>query len=118
MKLYLLFVLLIVLWLAFAHSSIERANAQADKCAPYDWIGERFDYQVNDAGVSNLPADAVFLAGITFKNSALWKYYSESEDRSYILVFLSFDPTQPPGQRAGQHDLCPYTYKGFGMGVN
>lgn len=92
--------------------------AQVDKCAAYDWIGEHFDYQVDSQGNWNYPQDTTYLGGLTFKQVQIEKYYSVQKDRSYILVILSLEPTQNGDGRLGQHDLCSYTFSGFGLGVS
>ena len=113
MKRYLLLALLAVLWITLAP-----ASAQVDKCAAFDtWVGgERFDYKVDAQGNWNLPVDTKQIATITFPNAGVWKYYSASEDASYVIIFLSLEPSQPTGQRAGQHDICVYSLPGLGMG--
>lgn len=107
---YLIPAILCVLWLTIAHASAERSLSAVDKCAAFDeWIGgERFDYKVDAFGNWNLPVDADLVATMTFPNSGIWKYYSAQESASYVIVFLSFEPSQPAGQRAGQHDICVY----------
>ncbi len=88
-----------------------------DKCASFDqWIGgERFDYQIDSQGNWNLPSDAEIVATVTFPKSGLWKYYSANQDASYVIVFLSLEPTYPIGKRSGQHDICVYKLSGLGM---
>ena len=78
-----------------------------DKCTPFDtWIGgERFGYRVDNSGNWNLTADVQEMTTVTFKNSGLWEYYSESERAKYVIVFLSLEPTGSP---LGQHDICVY----------
>lgn len=92
--------------------------APVDSCAPFDaWIGgERFDYQIDAQGNWNLPDDAENMATMSFPKTAIWKYYSASQDSTYVIVFLSLEPTHPFGQRAGQHDICVYKLPGLGMG--
>lgn len=93
------------------------AYAEDDKCAAFDnWIGgKRFDYIVDAQDNWNLPNDAQLFSSMTFPKTGIWKYYSESHNSSYVIVFLSLEPTQPPGSRLGQHDICVYELPGLGM---
>ena len=118
MKTFAILIALILLVTIPIHPVTEPVNAQADKCAPFDaWIGgERFNYTVDAQGKWNLPDDAESMATISFPKAAIWKYYSASQDSSYVIVFLSLEPTQPAGQPAGQHDICVYKLPGLGMG--
>lgn len=89
-----------------------------DECAIWDTFigGERFDYVVDAEGNWNLPDDAQIFSTMTFPKTGIWKYYSESQDTSYVIVFLNFEPTQPPGSRLGQHNICVEKLHGLGMG--
>lgn len=97
--------------------SISTPATQIDPCQPFDsWIGgERFNYVVDSAGNWNLPDDVEIMATMTFPKSGAWKYYSASQDMSYVIVFRDFDITQPIGTRPGQHDICVYQLAGLGM---
>lgn len=98
--------------------STHTSQVAPDPCALFDsWIGgERFNYVVDSAGNWNLPADVEIMATMTFPKSGVWKYYSASQDMSYVIVFRDFDITQPIGARAGQHNICVYRLDGLGIG--
>lgn len=117
-RLYAVLMLIAILMLVVVHASAARSDNTEDKCAAFDnWIGgQRFDYVVDAQGNWNLPIDATVMATITFPNAGIWKYYSARVDKSYIIVFLSLEPSQPAGQRAGQHDICVYELPGLGLG--
>lgn len=107
------FVLIVILLIVCIITAVTATNAK-NKCEAFDeWIGgQPFDYRVDANGNSNLPSDAEITVTLTNPNSGLWRYYSESNDKSYVIVFLSFDANGPP---FGQHDICTYQLDGLGM---
>lgn len=117
-RLYAVLALIIILMSAGVQASAARSDNAEDKCAAFDsWVGgKRFDYKVDEQGNWNLPMDAEIQASVDFPNAGIWKYYSAQADKSYVIVFLSLEPSQPAGSRIGQHDICVYELPGLGMG--
>ena len=106
MRIRIAFVVLILL-AAISLTGVQ-ARAQDDRCSTFeDWIGGKaFDYRVDKDGNWNFPADTVERHIVFFPNSALWDYWSESEQAEFVIIFLDLEPTQPAGSRFGQHHLC------------
>lgn len=99
-------------------------------CEVFDqWIdGERFPYAVDHDGNWNLPTGATLGSSSFFGDAGVQVYYIADQNRGkiitnpeevappnndqYVIVYLSLDATQPPGERLGNHDICVYRIDG------